>query len=122
MTIKKPKWYNRWWVRILFVTTIIISLYFGLRQTVTYFNYREYQKTVIDSLHKQSIYKDTIIANQKKEIQKIRDARGKISTKPEEDRIKIIDHQIKELEKKEIVIDSLSPAELDKWLRKFLKN
>ena len=119
--MKKIKWYNTWWFRLIVIVGIIISLYFGVRKTVTYFNYQEYQKTVIDSLNKQSISKDSVIARLTEQKQKVKIIRQNITIKPEEDRIKIIDHQLKELGKKEIVIDSLSPAELDKWLRNFLK-
>lgn len=119
--MKKIKWYNTWWFRLIVIVGIIISLYFGARETVTYFNYQEYQKTVIDSLSKQSISKDSVIARLREQKQKVKIIRQNITIKPEEDRIKIIDHQLKELDKKEVVIDSLSPAELDKWLRNFLK-
>ena len=118
---RKPKWYNRWWVRIVFVAALIIALYFGGRKTVTYFNYQQYQKTVIDSLLKQSIAKDTVIARISKEKQKIKIVRQSISTKAEEDRLKIIEYKLKELEGRKVVVDSLSAAELDKWLRNFLK-
>ena len=70
--MKKIKWYNTWWFRVIIILGIIISLYFGFRKTVTYFNYQEYQKTVIDSLSKQSTAKDSVIARLTEQKQKVK--------------------------------------------------
>lgn len=87
--MKKIKWYNTWWFMLIVIVGIIISLYFGARKTVTYFNYQEYQKTVIDSLNKQSISKkDSVIARLTEQKQKVKIIRQNITIKPEEDRIK----------------------------------
>lgn len=119
---KTVLWYNKWWVRVLFVAALIVSLYFGLRKTVTYFNYQEYQKTVIDSLSRLNYSKDSTIVRLTKQKEKVKVVRIAINTKPEEDRIKILEHELEQLKKKQVdVKDSLSPEELDKWLRKFLK-
>lgn len=120
--IKKTKWYNTWWFKIIIISIIAIVIYFAAKKTTVYINYQEYLKTEIDSLKRQNIILDSLYKSKVIDKEKIKIIREKISIQSELDRLEHLKNQLIELRKQPIKqTENLSPEELDKYLKELLK-
>lgn len=120
--IRKTKWYSTWWFRISVIVVVIVIIFFAVKKTNAYINYQEYLKTEIESLKRENTKLDSLYKLKAAEKEKIKVIREKISVQPELDRIKHLENQLLELRKQPPKqIDTLSPEELDKYLKNLLK-
>lgn len=120
--LKKVKWYNIFWVRILGVLLILLLIYFAATKTVTYYNLNEYLKTEIENLKKKNIELDSLYQKEKVKKEKVRIIRERIQVGEDIEKVKKLEKELQELRKqKPTPIDKISPEELDQYFRQLLK-
>lgn len=119
---KSKSWYSNKWTYLAAVAIVVVALYFGLRGTVTYFNFNEYQKTKIDSLLVEMKSNDTMIRLQDRDIKELRLKLNKINTEYETARIKQLDAELKLHRSKPIKRDTIKVPQTPDALIKFFNN
>jgi preprotein translocase subunit SecF len=120
--MRKTKWYNTWGFRISVIVVVIVIIFFAAKKTNAYINYQEYLKTEIESLKKDNSKLDSLYKLKSAEKEKIKIIREKISIQSEIDRLEHLRNQLLELRKQPPKqIDTISPEELDKYLKELLK-
>lgn len=119
--MRKTKWYQTWWFKII-VVILVVALVFGGKEAVTHFNYVESLKTHIKSQDKKIETQDSLYKIKAAQKEKIKIVREKISIQLELDRLEHLKNQLLELRKQPPKqIDTISPEELDKYLKNLLK-
>ncbi len=122
MTVKKVKWYNLFWVRILGVVLILILIYFGATKTVTYYNLNEYLKTEIETLKKKNVQLDSLYNQEKVKKEKIKIIRERIQVGEDIEKVKKLQKQLEELRKQQLPkVEKIEPEELNKYFQDLLK-